>query len=69
MTTKTHLKTAEEIDDATAEKIGAALAKVLQLKKSKEYSNRWETNAGNKTNIGLYRTVYAILENPENFVD
>ena len=69
MTTKTHLKTPEEIDDATAEKIGAALAKVLQLRKSKEHKDRWETSCGDKTNIGLYRTVYNVLENPEKFVD
>lgn len=69
MTTKTHLKTPEEIDDATAEKIGAALAKVLQLKKCKEHNNRWKTKVGTKTNLGLYRTVYGILENPEDFID
>ena len=63
------LKTPEEISDVEAEKIGATLARVLQLKKSKQNKGRWETTGGDKSNLGLYRTVYAILESPEHFVD
>lgn len=44
-------------DDALAEKVGAELAKELQLKRSACYNDRWETGWGNKTNKGLARTV------------
>lgn len=63
------LKTPEGISDIEAEKIGATLARVLQLKKSKQNKGRWETTGGDKSNLGLYRTVYAILESSEHFVD
>lgn len=41
---------------------GAIIAKVLQLKRSREYPDRYETTQGTKTDLGLFRTVQAIIE-------
>ena len=46
--------------------IGETLARVLMLKEDKAYNynpKRYKTTIGNKTALGLYRTVKRILEN------
>jgi hypothetical protein len=44
------------------ESIGAKIANILNLKKDPEHSDRWLTNIGTKTNIGLALTVINSIE-------
>ena len=49
-------------DDVEADHIGAMLAEVLHCKRDREHKDRWRTYWGTKTNIGLARTIVAVLE-------
>ena len=51
----------ENIDVVTELAIGARLADVLQLRRDREHKDRWQTTAGNKTDLGIYRTIVAII--------
>jgi hypothetical protein len=48
-------------DDALAERLGKELAETLMLRRDPEHKDRWKLTTGNKTNIGLARTVARIL--------
>ena len=50
-------------DDKAADRIGAMFAAVLNCKRDKEHKDRWITDWGTKTNIGLARTILSTLEN------
>lgn len=50
-------------DDQAADTIGATIAEVLHCKRDREHRDRWQTDWGTKTNIGLARTVLSHLEN------
>ena len=56
MTTETELTTEEEI------RRGKLIAEVMQLKKSKDYSDRYFTSWGTKSAAGVYYTVKRLLE-------
>lgn len=49
-------------DDVEADHIGAMFAVALNLKRDREHRDRWQTDWGTKTNIGLARTIVAALE-------
>ena len=49
-------------DDAEAARIGAMFAEVLNCKRDKEHKDRWRTDWGTKTDIGLARTILSALE-------
>lgn len=49
-------------DDVEADRIGAMFATALNLKRDREHRDRWQTDWGTKTNIGLARTIAAMLE-------
>ena len=53
--------------DHEDDQLGAGIARVLQLKRNREYSKKWgcdvwDTAHGTKTNRGLARTVRGILD-------
>jgi hypothetical protein len=50
-----------EITEDQEAKIGRAIAIVLMLKKDSDHGDRYITEWGNKTAIGLYRTVKCII--------
>lgn len=52
----------EECDNAFTNELGGKLADILKLRRDPDHKNRWQTMDGNKTNIGLARTVIRILE-------
>ena len=41
---------------------GKEIAELLQLKKCRDYPDRYDTNGGNKTDIGLYLTIKRLME-------
>lgn len=45
---------------------GEKMAKVLMLKKSKTHKDRWKTVYGNKTSLGLFRTLKGMIEDAES---
>ena len=49
-------------DDDYANQIGLSIAETLNCKRSKEHKDRWITNWGTKTNIGLARTILSSFE-------
>lgn len=49
-------------DHDAANRIGAMLAEVLNCKRDKEHKDRWRTDWGTKTNVGLARTILSALE-------
>lgn len=58
------LLVAKEIreNDAVAEKVGEKIAAVFHLKKDANQPDRWKTVWGNKTNIGVARTMLRLME-------
>lgn len=52
---------AENIDTALELKIGTELARVLCLRRDPEHKDRWQTTGGNKRDLGIYRTIVAII--------
>jgi len=44
---------------------GALLASVLNLKRDRVYPDRWLTDWGNKTNLGLFRICERIIKDGE----
>ena len=55
----------KELTEAQMAERGALLAKVLKLKHELEYPDRWQTDWGTKTNLGLFRIVVRIIEDGE----
>lgn len=53
--------TIQNIDDETAERIGAELAVALRLKRDPEHKDRWMTTWGTKTNKGLARSIAQVF--------
>lgn len=47
--------------DPISERIGAAIAKELKMRRDPRQRERWNLVNGNKTNIGLARTVLRII--------
>ncbi len=56
-------------DDARAGAIGARLAEMLNLKRDREYPDRWKTAWGTKTNAGLARTVAVAFDEAHTRTD
>lgn len=52
----------EFISELEETKRGMLIVEVLGLKRSREYPDRVDTAWGNKTMIGLYRTMKRIVE-------
>lgn len=52
----------EEEDNKFTEQLGSNLASILRLRRDPEYRDRWQTSHGSKSNLGLARTIVAILE-------
>jgi hypothetical protein len=57
-------KTAQ-IDETEEARRGALIREVLQLRRSIEYRDRVNTAWGNKTDLGLFRTMKRIIEDGE----
>jgi hypothetical protein len=51
----------EELDEAEEMRRGAMLADALNLKRDEDFPDRWLTDWGNKTNLGLYRIVRRLI--------
>jgi len=51
-------------DDALAERIGREISSALKLRKDPEHKDRWQTEWGTKTNIGIARVVASMIEHP-----
>jgi hypothetical protein len=54
-----------QIDEAEEARRGALIREVLQLRRSIEYPDRVNTAWGNKTDLGLFRTLKRIIEDGE----
>ena len=42
--------------------IGDDIARALHLRRDPDHDDRWQTDWGTKTSLGLYRTLKAMLE-------
>lgn len=54
-----------EITEAEEARRGELIAKALRLKRDREYPDRYPTDWGTKTNLGLYRMLKRIVEDGE----
>lgn len=63
MSESTHFNsyTPEQMDE-----IGKRLAQALRLRRDREYPQRWQTDWGIKTNIGIYLTLREMINRAEN---
>ncbi len=53
------------LTEAEEARRGALLAQILKLRRDREYPDRWQTEWGTKTNLGLFRIVVRIVEDGE----
>ena len=51
----------DSLTNEQAEKIGAEIAQDFGLKRSKEHSDRWQTENGTFTNKGIARRAHSII--------
>lgn len=58
-------KQTEPLTEAEEIRRGNMLAEALHLKRDKTYPDRWLTDWGNKTSLGLFRTVKRMVEEGE----
>lgn len=55
------MKQIPDLTEAQEAERGALLARVLKLKRDREHKDRWQTDWGTKTDLGLFRTVERIV--------
>jgi len=53
------------LNEAEEARRGALLAKILRLRRDRQDRDRWQTDWGTKTDLGLFRTVARIVEDGE----
>ncbi len=58
---------AEDISETLEEQIGATIARVFKLRRDPEHKDRWQTTAGSKTNLGVFRTVVGIIRDHKHY--
>lgn len=56
------MKSTDEMTDEELDRTGEKIAEVLQLKRDREYKDRWQTTWGNKTSRGIALTVSRIMD-------
>lgn len=59
------MKTITELTEAQETRRGELLAKVLKLRKDREHPDRYVTEWGTKTPLGLFRAVSRIVADGE----
>lgn len=58
------MKMKKELTEEEKTIIGQQLIKILMLKQDNDYADRVQTIWGNKTPIGVFNTVYRIINEP-----
>jgi hypothetical protein len=59
------LETELGLSEAEAARRGRLIAEGLNLKRDRDYPDRWQTNWGTKTDLGLFRILARLIQDGE----
>jgi len=65
MTTTASDQQIRTISETEESRRGALLAQVLKLRRDREHSDRWQTQWGTKTDLGLFRICERMVKDGE----